>query len=94
MPRSLAGQIIGRQLLRSATSVGANYRAACRAQSRAEFAAKLSIVVEEADESLYWLEILSESGLVKPERLRELIKEADELVAIATSSGKTVKAST
>jgi four helix bundle protein len=94
MPRSLAGQIIGRQLLRSATSVGANYRAACRAQSRAEFAAKLSIVVEEADESLYWLEILSESGLVKPERLRELIKEADELVAIATSSRKTVKAST
>jgi four helix bundle protein len=94
MPRSLAGQIIGRQLLRSATSVGANYRAACRAQSRAEFAAKLSIVVEEADESLYWLEILSESGLVKPERLRELIKEADELVAIATRSRKTVKAST
>jgi four helix bundle protein len=94
MPRSLAGQIIGRQLLRSATFVGANYRAACRAQSRAEFAAKLSVVVEEADESLYWLEILSESGLVKPERLRELIKEADELVAIATSSRKTVKAST
>jgi four helix bundle protein len=94
MPRSLAGQIIGRQLLRSATSVGANYRAACRAQSRAEFAAKLSIVVEEADGSLYWLEILSESGLVKPERLRELVKEADELVAIATSSRKTVKAST
>ena len=94
MPRTLAGQIIDRQLLRSATSVGANYPAACRAQSRAEFAAKLSIVVEEADESLYWLEILSESGLVKPERLRELIKEADELVAIAASSRKTVKAST
>jgi len=93
MPRSLAGQIIGRQLLRSATSVGAKYGAACRAQSRAEFAAKLSIVVEETDESLYWLEILSESGLVKPERLRELIKEADELVAIATSSRKTVKES-
>ncbi|HXX22712.1 MAG TPA: four helix bundle protein [Terriglobia bacterium] len=92
LPRSLAGQIIGRQLLRSATSVGANYRAACRAQSRAEFAAKLSIVVEEADESLYWLEISGESGLVKPERLRELIKEADELVAIATSSRKTAKA--
>lgn len=92
MPRSLAGQIIGRQLLRSATSVGANYRAACRAQSRAEFAAKLSIVVEEADETLYWLELLKESGLIQPERLRELIKEADELVAIATSSRKTAKA--
>jgi four helix bundle protein len=60
MPRSLAGQTIGRQLLRSATSVGANYRAACRAQSRAEFAAKLSIVVEEADKTLYWLELLEE----------------------------------
>lgn len=92
LPRSLAGQIIGRQLLRSATSVGANYRAACRAQSRAEFASKLSIVVEEADETLYWFEILSESRLVKPELLRDLIKEADELVAIATSSRKTAKA--
>jgi four helix bundle protein len=71
--------------------VGANYRAACRAQSRAEFAAKLSIVVEEADETLYWLELLKESGLIQPERLRELIKEADELVAIATSSRKTAK---
>ena len=91
MPRSLAGQIISRQLLRSATSVGANYRAACKAQSRAEFAAKLSIVVEEADETLYWLELLKESGLIQPERLRELIKEADELVAIATSSRKTAK---
>jgi len=71
--------------------VGANYRAACRAQSRAEFAAKLSIVVEEADESLHWLELLKELGLIQPERLRELIKEADELVAIATSSRKTAK---
>ena len=71
--------------------MGANYRAACRAQSRAEFAAKLSIVVEEADESLYWLELLKESGLIQPERLRELIKEADELVAIATASRKTAK---
>jgi four helix bundle protein len=91
MPRSLAGQIISRQLLRSATSVGANYRAACRAQSRAEFAAKISIVVEEADETLYWLELLKESGLIQPECLRELIKEADELVAIAVSSRKTAK---
>jgi len=72
--------------------VGANYRAACRAQSRAEFVAKLSIVVEEADETLYWLELLKESGLIQPERLRELIKEADELVAIATSSRRTAKA--
>ena len=69
MPRSLAAQVIGKQLLRSATSVGANYRAACRAQSHAEFAAQLSIVVEEADETVYWLELLRESSLLKPERL-------------------------
>src|SRR5436190_13566796 len=69
-PRSLARQVIGRQLLRSATSVGANYRAACRAQSRPEFAAKLSIVVEEADESLYSLELIQESKLIKSELLR------------------------
>lgn len=91
MPRSPTGQVIGRQLLRSATSVGANYRAACRAQSRAEFAAKLSIVVEEADESLYWLELLEESGLFKPERLADLRKEADELLSIAIASRKTSK---
>jgi four helix bundle protein len=69
MPRSLAAQVIGKQLLRSATSVGANYRAANRAQSHADFAAKLSIVVEEADETVYWLELLTESRLLKPERL-------------------------
>ena len=91
LPRGLAAQVVGRQLLRSATSVGANYRAACRAQSRAEFAAKLSIVVEEADEALYWLELLHESGLVKPERLADLIREADELVAITLASRKTAK---
>lgn len=92
MPRTQAGQTIGRQLLRSATSVGANYRAACRAQSRAEFAAKISIVVEEADETLYWLELLKESGLIASERLAELPREANELVAIAVSSRKTAKA--
>ncbi len=66
LPRSLAAQVVGRQLLRSATSVGANYRAACRAQSRAEFAAKLSIVVEEADETLYWLELLPNRAWSNP----------------------------
>jgi four helix bundle protein len=91
LPRSAAGQIIGRQLLRSATSVGANYRAACRAQSHAEFAAKLSIVVEEADESLYWLELLEESGLIKPARLTKLLKEANELLAISVAARKTAK---
>jgi four helix bundle protein len=91
MPRSPAGQVIARQLIRSATSVGANYRAACRAQSRAEFAAKMSIVVEEADESLYWLELVSEAGLIKPERLAELLREGNELLAIAIASRKTAK---
>ena len=91
MPRSLAAQVIGKQLLRSATSVGANYRAACRAQSHAEFAAKLSIVVEEADETVYWLELLRESRLLKPERLAKILKEANELVAIAVASRKTAK---
>jgi four helix bundle protein len=91
MPRGLAGQVLGRQLLRSATSVGANYRAACRAQSRAEFAAKLSIVVEEADETLYWLELLEDSGLIKRGRLVELRKEANELLSIVIASRKTSK---
>jgi four helix bundle protein len=91
IPRGLAGQVVGRQLLRSATSVGANYRAACRAQSRADFAAKLSIVVEETDEALYWLELLEESGMVKKERLAELRKEANELLSIAIASRKTSK---
>ena len=91
VPRSVAGQVISRQLLRAATSVGANYRAACRAQSRADFAAKLSIVVEEADETAYWLELLRESSLVKPERLEGLLKEANELVAIVVASRKTAK---
>ena len=91
LPHSTAGWVIGRQLLRSATSVGANYRAVCRAQSHAEFAAKLSIVVEEADESVYWLELLQESGLIKPRHLTELLKEANEIVAISVAARKTAK---
>lgn len=91
IPRGLAGQVVGRQLLRSATSVGANYRAACRAQSRAEFAAKLSTVVEETDETLYWLELLEESGMFNKGALAELRKEANELLSIAISSRKTSK---
>jgi four helix bundle protein len=92
LPRTLAAQVIGRQLMRSATSVGANYQAACRSQSRAEFAAKLPIVVEESDEALYWLELVQETGLLKPELLTGIIKEANELVAIMLASRKTAKA--
>jgi four helix bundle protein len=91
VPRGLAPQVIGRQLIRSATSVGANYRAARRAQSRAEFAAKLSIVAEESDESLYWLELVRETELIKPELLSAILKEANELVAIVLASRKTAK---
>lgn len=89
LPRDPAGRAVAGQIVRSATSVGANYRAACRAQSRATFSAKLAIAEEEADETLYWLEILSESGLVKPERLTELLKETREIVAIITASRRT-----
>ncbi|MGE5326869.1 MAG: four helix bundle protein [Deltaproteobacteria bacterium] len=91
IPRNAAGQIITRQIVRSATSVGANYRAACRAQSRSVFAAKLAIVSEEADETLYWLELLAESGLIPASRLRALMKETEEILAIVTASRKTVK---
>lgn len=93
VPRDQSTQIISRQMLRSATSVGANYRAACRARSRADFAAKLAIAEEEADETLYWLELLTESGLVNSERLKGLMKEADELVAIITAARKTAQKS-
>jgi four helix bundle protein len=91
LPRSKTGDVIGRQLLRSATSVGANYRAACRAKSTADFISKMGTVEEEADESLYWMELLIEAGLVKAERLKPLLQEADELVAITVSSINTAK---
>lgn len=90
LPKDYIGEVMGKQVLRSATSVGANYRAACRARSQAEFSAKLQIVIEEADESAFWLELIEESGLLPPERLSELRKEADELTAIFVSSRKTV----
>jgi four helix bundle protein len=85
------GEILGNQLIRSGTSVGANYRAACRAKSDADFLYKIEIVEEEADESAYWLELISESNIIKKNRLDDLLKEANELTAIFTSSGRTVK---
>jgi len=91
MPSNRISNIVSNQLLRAAFSVGANYRAACRARSKAEFAAKIGISIEEADESLYWMEIISESGLMKPEQLVDLMREADELVAILTASRKTAR---
>lgn len=91
LPNKREANIIAHQLLRSATSVGANYRAACRARSKDEFIAKIGIVEEEADESLYWLEILSESRLASGGELDKLIKEADELTAIFVTSRKSAK---
>lgn len=82
---------MGRQLLRCGTSVAANYRAACRARSRLEFAAKLGVVVEEADESMLWLELLEESGVVKRELLDSLQNEAKELTALFTASRHTAR---
>ncbi len=90
-PRTPTAGVIQRQIVRSGTSVGANYRAACRARSRADFAAKLAIAEEEADETLYWLELLADSGLIKAEQLSELQREASELVAIMTASRKTAE---
>ena len=88
LPRTAAGRAISNQLVRAATSVGANYRSACRARSRAEFAAKLGIAVEEADESLYWLEFVRDGKLVPENKLSLLPKEADELTAILASGRK------
>ena len=91
LPRSTTGSVIGRQLLLCATSVGANYRAACRARSTLDMIAKLKIVEEEADETLYWMELLAEAGIVPRERLDPLMGEADELLAMTVASIKTLR---
>ena len=91
LPNTKTANVIGNQLLRSGTSVGANYRAACRAKSTADFISKLSIVEEENDESIYWMELLIESETVKENLLRNLMKEADEILSIIVSSIKTSK---
>ena len=85
LPRTTSGRAIGNQLVRCGTSVGANYRAACRSRSRAEFAAKLGIVAEEADETVYWLELLRDAKLLTEAKLSELLREANELTAIFTA---------
>ena len=93
LPSGPESKIIGHQLLRSGMSVAANYRAVCRARSKAEFLAKLSIVTEEADESAFWLELLADAGLVAAAKLKELQSEANQLVAIFNASGATAKKS-
>ncbi|GAA4442386.1 four helix bundle protein [Pontibacter saemangeumensis] len=88
LPNNVEAQILGKQLLRAATSVAANYRAACRARSSAEFVSKIGIVLEESDESLFWLEVLEEAGIVPAKRLTQLKQEANELTAILTTIRK------
>jgi len=91
LPRSTDSCVLGKQILRSGTSVAANYRAACRARSRVEFVARLGVVAEEADETVFWLEMLVDSGIVKKEKLNSLITEARELTAIFSASQHTAK---
>jgi len=91
LPKKPSADVIGRQLLRSATSVAANYRAAQRARSKAEFISKISIVVEEADETVFWLELLGEANLIQQSRLIEVQKEANELLAIFAASQRTAR---
>ena len=89
LPNTTAGRAIAAQILRSGTAVAANYRATCRARSKAEFRAKIGVVEEEADETALWLELLADSGLVEARRLRALRQEASELTVIMAASRKT-----
>src|SRR5262245_55814007 len=92
LPHDLAAVVIGKQILRSATSVAANYRAACRSRSTEAMIAKLDIVLEEADETLFWLELLTESGLMPAARLADLASETNEITAMIIASLKTLRA--
>jgi four helix bundle protein len=91
LPKTEDARVMGRQLLRSGTSVAANYRAVCRARSKAEFISKIGIVVEEADETVFWLEMLVETEIVKADKTTALLKEANELLAIFAASQRTAR---
>ena len=91
LPRDQVSRVLGNQLLRAGTSVGANYRAACRGKSIADFISKMGIVEEELDETIYWMELLVESGIFKPTTVEFLVKEANELLSITVASIKTAK---
>ena len=94
LPNNVQGRVLGDQLVRAGTSVAANYRAACRGRSRAEFVAKLGIVVEEADESAFWLELIIESSLLRAKLVQPLLDEANELTRIMVSSRVTARSKT
>ena len=91
LPKTSEAQVLGKQLLRSGTSVAANYRAACRGRSRAEWLAKIGIVVEEADETVFWLEMLADCGVISTERLKSLTEESEELVSIFGATKHTAR---
>jgi four helix bundle protein len=91
LPNTRAGNTIANQIIRSGTSVAANYRSACRARSSRDFISKITIVEEECDETQFWLELIDEAGLLKDQEVLDLIQEADELTAIFIASGKTAK---
>ena len=91
LPSNWVTQVIGRQLLKSGTSVGANYRSACRAKSTADFISKMGTVEEEIDESIYWIELLLKREIIKESEIGPLIKEANELLALTVSSIKTAR---
>ena len=91
LPKNRAADVIGRQLIRSSTSVGANYLAACRGKSTADVIAKLRTVEEEADESAYWMELLIESGLVSAAQILELLQETNEILAMTVASIRTLQ---
>jgi four helix bundle protein len=91
LPKTTEAQVLGKQLLRSGTSVGAHYREACRARSNAEFISKMEGGLQELDESVYWMELLIEAAIIKEARLTDLLSEADQLLSIFVSSVKTAK---
>jgi four helix bundle protein len=90
LPKTEEARIVGKQLLRSSSSVGSNYRAACRARSQGEFHSKLSIVVEEADESVFWMEILIEAEIIKQNEINSLMTEANEILKVVATARKSV----
>jgi len=91
LPKTEEARVLGRQVLRSGTSVAANYRAVCRSRSRADFISKLAVVTEEADETVYWLELLIETGVVAEARMKGILAEANELTRIFGSSIRTAR---
>jgi four helix bundle protein len=91
LPKTMVGRVIGGQLIRCGTSVGANYRAVCRARSGAEFIAKLGVVIEEADESVFWLELIIEAKLLETDLVKSLLIETNEIISIMVASRKSAR---